>query len=231
MIRLAVFDLDGTLAPYDGFTTPENAAKLKTIEQKGVKICLCSGKPVFYGCAFARQLALDDPVLVGENGSEIQFGIHLPPRFFYHVPYSDTAKQSLAFFKKAIQTEIPDMWFQPNQTEVSPFPKCAEEFEIIERIIENNAQHIQDIHIFQYFDCFDFIPANINKGAALKILSKKLDISPEEMISVGDSHNDFSMFDYTSKSIGIGLKQPHPKAKNVSTLDEALEEILEIIDS
>ena len=74
MIRLAVFDLDGTLAPYDGFTTPENAAKLKTIEQKGVKICLCSGKPVFYGCAFARQLALDDPVLVGENGSEIQFG-------------------------------------------------------------------------------------------------------------------------------------------------------------
>ena len=229
MLRLLILDLDGTLAPYDRATKPNNIERLKTIENAGVKICLCSGKPVFYTCAFMRQIELKDPIIIGENGAEIQFGIHLPPRFFHHFAYSEEARKSLHFFKKAIQQAIPDMWFQPNQTELSPFPKNKEEFLIIERIINENPDKKQDIKIFEYFDCFDFIPNNINKGAALRFLSHHLDIAPEDMISIGDCQNDFPMFDYTAKSYGIHLKHSHPKAENVATLDTALDAIIQTL--
>ncbi|MBR2589768.1 MAG: HAD family phosphatase [Clostridia bacterium] len=227
MLRLLILDLDGTLAPYDAAATVENIQRLKEIENSSVKICLCSGKPVFYSCAFMRQIGLKDPILIGENGAEIQFGVHLPPRWFYHAEYSEKAYKSLRFFKKEIKKAIPSIWFQPNQTELSPFPKSRKEFAIIKDIIDKNQDKIQDIHIFEYFDCFDFIPVGINKGSALKLLSDTLHIPPEEMISIGDSQNDFPMFDYTAKSYGIKLKKQHPKAKNVDTLDEALDEIIQ----
>ena len=166
MIQYAVFDLDGTLAPYDAATDRADIALLKEIENKGVQIVICSGKPVFYSCGFLRQTGLKEPIIIGENGAEMQFGYKLPPSFFYHMPYSEQAKESLHFFYKQIKEAIPDMWFQPNMVELSPFPKSREEFRIIDDIIQNNREHIQDIHIFKYFDCYDFIPMNINKGEA-----------------------------------------------------------------
>jgi len=223
MIQYAVFDLDGTLAPYDAATDRADIALLKDIENKGVQIVICSGKPVFYSCGFLRQTGLKEPIIIGENGAEIQFGYKLPPSFFYHMPYSEQAKESLHFFYKKIKEAIPDMWFQPNMVELSPFPKSREEFRIIDDIIQNNREHIQDIHIFKYFDCYDFIPMNINKGEALRFLSQKLNIKPDEMISVGDSQNDAGMFAYTGDSISIGMGEKSTAKQDVSTLAKALE--------
>ena len=83
MIRLAVFDLDGTLAPLGKPVAPETVALLHQLENTGVRIALCSGKPTYYLCGFARQLGLADPILVGENGAVIQLGVDLP-RFTPH---------------------------------------------------------------------------------------------------------------------------------------------------
>ena len=46
MLKLIVFDLDGTLTK-DGYSPilQENLSKLKEIEKRGVKIAICSGKP------------------------------------------------------------------------------------------------------------------------------------------------------------------------------------------
>ena len=225
-MQLLVLDLDGTLAPYDAATAPANVETLKKAEQAGVRICLCSGKPVFYLCAFMRQFGLQDPILIGENGAEIQFGYKLPPPYFYRMPYSERAEKSLRFFEAEIKKTLPEMWFQPNKTELSPFPKSAREFEIIDTIIANHRDKAQDIRILKYHDCFDFIPVNINKGAALRFLADKLGISTEEICCIGDSKNDFPMFEVAGKSYGIKLKSPHPKAVPVGSLEEALDIVL-----
>ena len=230
MIRFAVFDLDGTLAPYDAATDNTDIGCLKKIENMGVQLVLCSGKTVFYSCGFLRQTGLKNPIIIGENGAEIQFGYKLPPSFFYHMPYSEQAKKSLHFFYKKIKDAIPDMWFQPNKTELSPFPKSEEEFKIIDKIIEENREQIRDIHIFKYFECYDFIPENINKGNALQFLSQKLNITPEEMVSVGDSQNDASMFAYTAHSISIGMGANSAAKEDVATLAEALSRIEAMLD-
>ena len=83
MIKLVVFDLDKTLAELGKGVTPENIKQLKQLEEKGVRIAICSGKTVYYLCGFMRQLELEHPILIGENGAVIQFGVDLPPKNYY----------------------------------------------------------------------------------------------------------------------------------------------------
>ena len=88
MIKLIVFDLDNTLAPVGKGILPETIQMLKEIEKSGIKIAICSGKPTFYTCGVMRQVELDDPILIGENGAVIQFGVDLPPRRYEVQKYS-----------------------------------------------------------------------------------------------------------------------------------------------
>ena len=72
MIKLVVFDLDGTLAPVGKSILPETLKRIKEIEERGIQIAICSGKPPFYLCGVMRQAGIANPVLVGENGAVIQ---------------------------------------------------------------------------------------------------------------------------------------------------------------
>ena len=69
MHRLLVFDLDGTLAQVGKGMLPEDIEKLLSLEKEGYTIVICSGKPSYYLCGFARQIGLANPILVGENGA------------------------------------------------------------------------------------------------------------------------------------------------------------------
>lgn len=44
---------------------------------------------------------------------------------------------------------------------------------------------------------------NVSKGKALKKLCKKLDVSPHEVIAIGDSENDISMLDFAGLSVAM----------------------------
>ena len=79
MIKLVFFDLDGTLAPV-GLPCPRRCAEmLKRIRASGVRLAVCSGKPVAYLNGFARQIGITDLIMCGENGLTFQFGVDLPP--------------------------------------------------------------------------------------------------------------------------------------------------------
>lgn len=45
---------------------------------------------------------------------------------------------------------------------------------------------------------------DVNKGAALKALSEKLNIAPEEVIVFGDEKNDLPMFDFAGTAVAMG---------------------------
>lgn len=107
MYKLIVFDLDGTLAPHGKGMLPENLEKLKALEQKNVRIAICSGKPTYYLCGFMRQIGLEKPILVGENGAVIQFGVALPPRDFTSPPIQT-------------QQSVPSVCSRPPSTKPSP---------------------------------------------------------------------------------------------------------------
>ena len=230
MIKLAVFDLDNTLAKLGEGIKRADIELLKKIEEKGVQIAICSGKPVDYLCGFLRQVELNSPILIGENGAVIQFGIDLPPKRYEKLSYSKIAKESIQYMREQIDALFEDMWYQPNQVGLTPFPKSQEEFVKIEKLLEISQEHLQEVEIYRHVDCFDIIPQGINKQSGLAHLCKIIEISPEEMLAVGDGVNDYPMFAFAGFALGVNVKDAERVNKNFESVTLALEYILTKIE-
>ena len=229
MIKLIVFDLDNTLAAVGKGIRFETIEQLKEIEESGVRIAICSGKPTFYTCGVMRQVELKDPILIGENGAVIQFGVDLPPRRYEVQTYSKDAKETIRFLRTKIEEVLPHVWFQPNEVGLTPFLTKKEEFDAINRILEDYKDQIKDVIIYEQFDCFDITPNGITKKSGIEKLAKMLDVLPEEMIAVGDGINDYPMFEFAGTSLGINVKDREKVDENFTSIGDALLYIQELI--
>ena len=228
MYKLIVFDLDGTLAEAGEGILPDHLTMLRQLEQKGFRIAVCSGKPTYYLCGFMRQVGLAAPILVGENGAGIQFGVDLPPSDYHLVPYSDDAKRSLRLLKHAIDLVLPDMWYQPNQTALTPFPKSEHEFDLVSDCISSLSDQLHDITIYRHSDSFDITPSNITKHSGLCLLGTLLGITPAETIAVGDGVNDYPMFAYAGLALGVHVADETRVNINFPSIHDALGYLLDL---
>lgn len=226
MIRLIVFDLDGTLAALGKGIEPENLELLRALEAAGARIAICSGKPTYYLCGFMRQVGLKAPVLVGENGAVIQLGVDLPPRDYHVAPYSAAAKRSIRLLRERIEQAVPGMWYQPNEVGLTPFPRNDAEFAAVQSVIDALKDEIRDVIVYRHCDSFDITPEGITKKSGLERLGALLDISAEETIAVGDGVNDYPMFEYAGHAVGVNVKDEGKVDVNFATANEALKYLL-----
>ena len=226
MIKLIVFDLDGTLAALGKGIEPENLELLRALEAAGARIAICSGKPTYYLCGFMRQVGLKAPVLVGENGAVIQLGVDLPPRDYHVAPYSPAAKRSIRLLRERIEQTVPGMWYQPNEVGLTPFPRNDAEFDAVQGCIDALKNEIKDVIVYRHCDSFDITPDGITKKSGLERLGALLDIRAEETIAVGDGVNDYPMFEYAGHAVGVNVKDESKVDVNFATANEALKYLL-----
>ena len=227
MYKLIVFDLDNTLCPTGMGMTQENMAQLRALEESGARIAIASGKPAYYLCGFARQIGLKNPAFVGENGAAVHIGIELPPSVYEETPYSEAAARSIALLRNRIKEALPGIWFQPNVTGLTPFPRCEQEFVVIEEIIESLRGELQDVIVYRHADSFDITPCGITKQSGVKRLGELLEIAAENTVAVGDGVNDYPMFEYAGFSAGVNVKDENRVDRNFSTIDDVLGFLLE----
>lgn len=227
MVKLVIFDLDSTLAPI-GLGMGEKELKLfRKLEENGVQIAICSGKTCDYLCGFMRQVGLKNPILIGENGAVIRYGIDLPPKQHYRVPYSEEAAKSLNKIRQVLQARFPHIWFQPNKIGVTPFPTNEKEFEEIEAVLREYREELKDVKVFRHVDSFDIVPAQIDKAIGISYLLKIRNLNPEEIIAVGDGVNDYAMFELAGFSVGVNVKEDFRVDKNCKSTLEMLQFIVE----
>lgn len=224
-MRLLVFDLDGTLAELGKGIEEHHVAMLQELENRGMRIALCSGKPTYYLCGFMRQVGLKAPILVGENGAVIQFGIDLPPVRYARVPYEREADHSLLRIREAIELRFPHIWFQPNEVALTPFPRTEEEFDWIQRLLDQN--QFPGVDVYRHCDSFDLVPAGVDKYAGLRYLGRILGVSAEDTIAVGDGVNDYPMFAYAGLSLGVHVRDAEKVDENFANITEVLTFLLE----
>lgn len=229
MIQMMVFDLDSTLAPIGKGMGDEELKIFKELEEMGVKIAVCSGKTCDYLCGFFRQVGLKEPILIGENGAVIRFGVELPPRLHYRVPFSTDAAESLKKIRKILEEKFPHIWFQPNKIGVTPFPTTEEEFEKIAFLLEEYKETLKDISVYRHIDSYDIVPAGIDKAVGLSFLLKRMGMSPENVIAVGDGVNDYSMFALAGFSVGVNVKEEWRVDMNCKNTMEMLKFMMEYI--
>lgn len=228
MIKLAVFDLDGTLAPLGKGISREDIRLLREIEQRGVRVALCSGKPCYYLCGLVRQVGLERPILIGENGAVIVFGVELPPKRRYVLPCSEAAKSSIAFLKNEIGKLFPDIWYQPNEVALTPFPVTERQFDAIQAVIDENRGLLSEVTVYRHVDSFDILPLGIDKKSGLAYLAERIGVSPREIVAVGDGVNDYPMFEYAAYSLGVNVADETRVQRNFASVTKALRYILEI---
>ena len=223
MHKLLVFDLDGTLAARGKGMLPEDIELLKRLEENGYVIAVCSGKPTFYTCGFMRQVVLNKPVLIGENGATVQFGVELPPKQYYVYPYSSKAKHQIKRMRELIDEVCGnDVWYQPNEVELTPFMDKREVFDKVQKLIDDNREELSEVLVYRHEDCYDFIPENINKANGIDFLVKLLGFEQKDVIAFGDGINDIPMFEYADISISIGNAIDYKTDYSCETINEAL---------
>lgn len=226
MLKLAVFDLDGTLAELGKAVEPETVVLLQKLEAAGARVAVCSGKPTYYLCGFLRQVGLKDPILVGENGAVIQFGVDLPPRAYRVLPYSRAARESIVLLRRELEQVLPGMWYQPNEVGLTPFPRTPEEFAIVEDCLTRLQPRLADVEVYRHCDSFDITPTGINKASGLAYLGNWLGIDPEETAAIGDGVNDYPMFAWAGLALGVRVRDPDRVDRNFETIDEAIAHLL-----
>lgn len=228
MLKAAVFDLDGTLCPVGRPILPETVAGLRQLQEKGVRIALSSGKPVYYLCGVVRQLGLADVILMGENGLDVQFGVDLPPAVHYQMPVPEHTKAALQRLRAQLAQEFGSrIWLQPCRVEVTPF--FAEESvhaALRDFIAREVRAEEMGITIYDQRDCVDFCPTGIDKGSGLAYLCSRMGWTISQVAAVGDGVNDEPMLRAAGYSVGIGTAVAGAK-DHAPTIDVAIERLLE----
>lgn len=226
MIKLIAFDIDDTLAPLHKKAKEDTVKQLKKLEEKNYKICLISGKPVSYVAGMARQFGLSNPIISGENGSIIYFGIDFPIKKEIRFTYSEKEKRMLEVYKKTIEEKYEEfIWSQPNNVNVSFF---VEDKEIRKEINHFTHDYFKDTN-FEYYlhadGCFDIIYKGVNKGWAVQQIKKELQLNNTEIVTIGDGKNDLPMFKETYYSIGINRNDTLISVKDIEEVFEAIKEL------
>jgi len=220
--KLLIFDIDGTICDIN--RAIDESLK-QTLEQISIKhkIVLSSGKPCGYITGFIRQVGLKDAIVVGENGASIMYSSTFPPESFYQIDIDKSIEELFIEIKQRAKERFKnDIWFQPNDINLTIFPIDIENIGKIHSFAKEFEKN--DINIYYHSDSVDFTPKGFDKGTSVDILLKELNIKKSDLYIFGDGSNDLPMLLKSENSYLIGRDSldsfiPKRSFKNYSELN------------
>lgn len=227
MIKIAFFDVDGTLLGY-GKKNPSKKTvhALNNLQKKGIMLCLATGRS---NSALPKFEDIDFDLVMTFNGSLVS---NKDQVIFSNPMDKDDTKQiiqNLKVMNRALAISNPEKVLcngtDPDLEEYFSFARqkviVSEEFDSLaqndiyqmmcssvkeeyEKILENT----KNTKITAWWDrAVDIIPANGGKGVAIEAVFDHYGFKKDESIAFGDGHNDIEMLE----AVGCGIAMDNAK--------------------
>ncbi len=238
MYKMLIFDLDGTAIPNtsEGMPSENLVHTVHKLQEKGLKVCAATGRPLFNSKAILQKLGLHDPCIISGgtqvidpiteeilwemNMSEMQVEeiMNVVSMYPYNVFFSDDETSTLAKDKSIKGSER--IIYIENISKDDTLIMLAKLTEIgnitAHSVISWMPDHF-DIHITH---------AEATKSHALEMLLKMLHIHKNEVVAAGDSNNDLPLFEAAGYKIAMenGSDEVRARADTIalSAVDDGL---------
>lgn len=231
MIKMCIFDVDGTLFDYYHHQIlPSTVLALKKLQENGIKIAVASGR-VHYGlgkalndlhfdyiCAVNGGVICDKDQNIltrhdfsREDVDKLNAFAHeneagLAWKFIDHV-YIYQHKEKIDWYESQIQSDIGKEPFIdcPSQDHhLVDFPQAACIHAPYDKVMEVFGDS-DTMDFLRYSETgFDVVLKGINKGSCVGELMKICNLNKDEIMVFGDNFNDLSMFEIASYRIAMG---------------------------
>jgi Cof subfamily protein (haloacid dehalogenase superfamily) len=249
MIRLLLSDVDGTLVTKEKELTPRSVEAVHQLHGAGIHFAVTSGRPPRGMEMLVEPLAITSP-LAGFNGGLVVEPdlavlaqrtipedlvtptIELLESFDLSVwVYRGTEWLVLDPDGPHVARESHTVQFEPivvdrfdGPAAVAKIVGVSDEYDAV-AAAENLAherlgEHVAASRSQPYY--LDITHPQANKGAVVRFLSERYDISPDEIATIGDMPNDVLMFAHSGLSIAMGNahREVQRAARQVTTTND-----------
>jgi len=230
---MLVVDMDDTLLTDDHELSTENKAMLLKAQEMGVYVVLASGRPTSAMIGYAQELQCDvhNSYMISFNGSTITdlkqdkvLFEHSLTRNQIHSLYDFSQENNthiITYLDGKIISERHSEYIDIESTitglelvivpsfkeaVTSSAVKCLllEEPKYLKTVEPKLKVAMPDLSVCMSKPFFlEAAPSGVHKGAAVQILSQKLNIHQSEIIAVGNAGNDLSMVQYAGLGVWV----------------------------
>ncbi|WP_025755264.1 YcsE-related riboflavin metabolism phosphatase [Mycoplasmopsis cricetuli] len=241
-IKIAAFDVDGTLLPNTKLIFEKETKEMfEILKNKNIKTVLATARDFATIGDFLEQLQPD--YFIGANGSFI-WDVKLKKFIYKKTLIKEQVIDVYHHFQDQIKgfaiSDFDKVFYSPNlnlntwfvKPNVQNYYSFDEELLSIDNLylITINKEQPQELikQIQEYINKKNFemevnsiwtkglflSPKEINKASTLKVLCKKLNLKMENLIAFGDGSNDFEMIEQAG--YGVAMEQANQELKNVA---------------
>ena len=216
-IKLIAIDLDGTLLDRNHEISEQNKNAIQRAKDQGLQVVISTGRSLSTCHDLIKPLG-ESAYFVTINGGEI-YDQHLKLVERHVIDHNDmqhlwniTKQYNPFFWSSTVQGR-----FNTDQ----PFEKKVEDYEWLkygfeiedDELRETILQELQDHAAFEITNSsptnIEINPAGINKAAALRKVTKWLNLSMGQVMAIGDSLNDMAMIREAGFGVAMGNAQEY----------------------
>jgi Cof subfamily protein (haloacid dehalogenase superfamily) len=241
MYRLLAIDLDGTLltpSPHK-LITPRTYHALRQAAENGIAIVIATGQMLPVLRAVCAGIPLTAPQII-ENGAlvvDLLSGTVLHEKLMpvEHILPTLEALRTFGLFRAYhtfdrvyvdYNTPRARTWYRPPvppaieiEDVASLYPRTCikivgigEESSLQQKRIELERIFTGKLYVTQSsFDLLEFLHPEVSKVNALKTIAADLGVAPEEIVAIGDNHNDIGMIRFAG--LGVAMGNAHDEVK------------------
>jgi Cof subfamily protein (haloacid dehalogenase superfamily) len=234
MIRLAAFDLDGTLVDTDLILSSRLRKSVTCAQESGSIITIATGRDAKLTTRFARELGLNAPIICAQGGLIYDFhmdrvlrDIRLPSEILPQVIEAADHYGWNLHFEMADQSYLPAKSNHPPILfELLRYTQWSRLDDLIQDIPERPHKFLITLNhpdersrimseLCEVFDgqlrivpshpyLIEGVPQGVTKGSGLAWLAEYLHIQQTEVMAVGDNDNDVPMIEWAGLGVALG---------------------------